>query len=73
MQLIEAKITKRTKAILPFISQVYTKHVKNNVNIKKYKIPVIEDACQGILSSYNKKNSGTWGVTGCFSLHPLKI
>ena len=39
---------------------------------KKYKIPVIEDACQGILSSYNKKNSGTWGVTGCFSLHPLK-
>ena len=22
---------------------------------KKYKIPVVEDACQGILSSFNKK------------------
>ena len=24
------------------------------------------------MSSYKKKNSGTWGLTGCFSLHPLK-
>ena len=24
---------------------------------KKYKIPIVEDACQGILSSFNKKSS----------------
>src|SRR5204862_4314150 len=30
------------------------------------------DACQGISSSVNGKNCGTWGITGGFSLHPLK-
>ena len=39
---------------------------------KKYKIPIVEDACQSILASINSKNSGTWGDMGAFSLHPLK-
>ena len=39
---------------------------------KKYKIPIIEDACQSILANINKKNAGTWGLAGSFSLHPLK-
>ena len=39
---------------------------------KKHKIPIIEDACQSILANINKKNAGTWGVSGAFSLHPLK-
>ena len=39
---------------------------------KKYKIPIVEDACQSILGSINKKNAGTWGDLGAFSLHPLK-
>ena len=39
---------------------------------KKYKLPVVEDACQSILASINNKNSGTWGDFGAFSLHPLK-
>ena len=39
---------------------------------KKHKLPIIEDACQSILGSINNKKAGTWGVTGAFSLHPLK-
>ena len=39
---------------------------------KKYNLPIIEDACQSILGSINKKKAGTWGITGAFSLHPLK-
>ena len=39
---------------------------------KKYKIPIVEDACQSILANINFKNSGTWGEFGAFSLHPLK-
>ena len=39
---------------------------------KEYNIPIVEDACQSILGSINKKNAGTWGITGAFSLHPLK-
>ena len=39
---------------------------------KKYKLPVIEDACQSILGEINKKKAGSWGNFGAFSLHPLK-
>ena len=39
----------------------------------KYKIPIVEDACQSILANIKNKNAGTWGSFGAFSLHPLKI
>ena len=39
---------------------------------KKYNLPIVEDACQSILANINKKNAGTWGIVGAFSLHPLK-
>ena len=52
--LLEAKITKKTKAILPVHFTGYTPNMKKIMSIsKKYKIPVIEDACQGILSTFN--------------------
>ena len=46
--------------------------IKLNKISKMYKIPVVEDACQSILASINKKNAGTWSQFGAFSLHPLK-
>jgi len=39
---------------------------------KKYKIPIVEDACQSILGEISGKKAGTWGSFGAFSLHPLK-
>jgi len=39
---------------------------------KKHNIPVIEDAAQSIGSLYNNKPSGSLGMIGCFSAHPLK-
>jgi dTDP-4-amino-4,6-dideoxygalactose transaminase len=38
----------------------------------KHRIPIVEDACQSILANINRKNAGTWGSFGAFSLHPLK-
>jgi len=35
-------------------------------------LPVVEDACQSILGAIDRKNAGSWGNTGAFSLHPLK-
>ena len=71
--LIEKKISKKTKAIVPVHFTGYmTNMIKLNKISKKYKIPVVEDACQSILASINKKNSGTWSDFGAFSLHPLK-
>jgi dTDP-4-amino-4,6-dideoxygalactose transaminase len=34
---------------------------------------VIEDACQALGASYKGKKAGTFGVSGCFSLHPMKV
>ena len=73
VNLIEKKINKKTKAILPVHFTGYmTNMIKLNKIAKKYDIPVVEDACQSILASINKKNSGTWRNFGAFSLHPLK-
>jgi dTDP-4-amino-4,6-dideoxygalactose transaminase len=39
---------------------------------QKYRLHVVEDACQSILGAIEGKNAGTWGNSGAFSLHPLK-
>ena len=71
--LIEKKITKKTKAIVPVHFTGYVANMKFLKKIsKKYKLPIVEDACQSILGSFNNKNAGTWGEFGAFSLHPLK-
>ena len=73
VDLIEKKISKKTKAIVPVHFTGCMPKMKKLMKLsKKYKIPVIEDACQSILSSYQKKLSGTWGITAAFSFHPLK-
>ena len=73
VKLLEKKITKKTKAIVPVHFTGYMTNMPKLMTIaKKYKIPVVEDACQSILGSINKKNAGTWGRFGAFSLHPLK-
>ena len=73
VSLVEKKITKKTKAIVPVHFTGYmTDMIKLNKISKKYNIPVVEDACQSILAEINKKKSGTWSDFGAFSLHPLK-
>ena len=73
VDLVEKKISKKTKAIVPVHFTGYmTDMVKLNKIAKKYNIPIVEDACQSILASINKKKAGTWSEFGAFSLHPLK-
>ena len=73
VSMIEKKITKKTKAIVPVHFTGYMTNMPKLMKIsKKYKIPIVEDACQSILANINKKNAGTWGEFGAFSLHPLK-
>ncbi len=71
--LIEAAITERTKAIVP----VHYAGVSCNMNkimeiAAKYNLAVIEDAAQGIMSTYKGKALGTIGDFGCFSFHETK-
>ena len=71
---IEKKITKKTKAIVPVHWSGRICNMKKIMNIaKKYKLKVVEDACHAILAHDDKKNyAGNFGITGCFSMHPLK-
>jgi len=72
-ELIEEKISERTKAIVP----VHYAGVSCNMNrimeiSKKHSIPVIEDAAQGVNSTYQGGFLGTIGDMGAYSFHETK-
>lgn len=70
---IEAAITKNTKAILPVHwSGLIADMDKINAIAKKHGLFVVEDACHAITAEYKGKRAGSFGDTGCFSMHPLK-
>lgn len=70
---LEAAITPKTKAIMPVHFTGYMTEMEPLMEIaERHNLPVVEDACQGILANIGGKNAGTWGVAGGFSLHPLK-
>lgn len=66
--LVEKAITENTKAILPVhLGGFPCDIVKIMAIANKYKIPVVEDACQSHLAEVDGKKVGTFGATGCFS------
>lgn len=73
VNLVEEKIGPKTKAIVPVHFTGYMVKMDKVIEIAtKYNLVVIEDACQGILAEWKGRKSGTWGLAGAFSLHPLK-
>ncbi len=71
--LIESKITKKTKAIIPV--HLYGKPAEMDKIMelaRKYKLYVIEDACQAIGAKYKGTRVGGIGDVGCFSFYPSK-
>ena len=71
--LIENAITTRTKAIIPVhYAGVPADMDRINEIGRKHALPVIEDSCQAFSATLNGKCAGTFGITGAFSLHPLK-
>lgn len=72
-KIIEAAITERTKAIVPVHYAGVSCEMDTIMAIaKKYNIPVIEDAAQGVMSYYNGKALGSIGDFGCYSFHETK-
>lgn len=70
---IESAITKKTKAIMPVHWSGCACDMDKILFIaEKYGLDIIEDACHGINANYKGKPLGTFGTTGCFSMHPLK-
>jgi dTDP-4-amino-4,6-dideoxygalactose transaminase len=71
--LIEAAITPRTKAIVPVHYAGVACEMDTIMQIaKKYNLYVIEDAAQGVMSTYKEKALGTIGHLGTYSFHETK-
>lgn len=71
--LIEEAITDKTKAIVPVHYAGVACEMDKIMEIsKKYNLYVIEDAAQGVMSTYKGKALGTIGDFGCFSFHETK-
>lgn len=71
--LIEDAITDRTKVIVPVHYAGVSCEMDAIMDIaRKYNLVVIEDAAQGIMSTYKGKALGTMGDYGCFSFHETK-
>ena len=71
--LIEAAITKHTKAIVPVHYAGVGCEMEQIMEIaKQYHLYVIEDAAQGVKSEYQGKALGAIGDIGCYSFHETK-
>ncbi len=71
--LIEEKITPRTKAILPVHLYGQPCDMDKIMAIaKKHNLYVIEDCCQAIGAEFKGKKVGSFGDIGCYSFYPTK-
>ncbi len=71
--LIEQAITKRTKAIIPVHYAGVACEMDSIMAIaKKHHLLVIEDAAQGVMSTYKGMPLGSIGAIGTFSFHETK-
>lgn len=70
---IEAAITEKTKVIMVMHYAGVACEMDAIMEIaERHKIIVVEDAAQGVMSTYKGKALGTIGTFGCYSFHETK-
>lgn len=71
--LVESRITERTKCIIPvhLFGHMADMHALLDI-AHRHGLKVVEDAAQAIGSSFDGKKAGSLGDTGCFSFFPSK-
>lgn len=70
---IENAITRKTKAIVPVHYAGMACEMDSIVEIaNEYKLKVVEDAAQALMSTYKGRNLGSIGDLGAFSFHETK-
>ena len=70
---IEAAITEKTKVICPVHYAGVACEMDTIMDIaKRHNLMVVEDAAQGVMSTYKGKALGTIGDFGCYSFHETK-
>ena len=72
-KLIEDAITDKTKAIIPVHYAGVSCEMDTIMDVaKRHNLYVVEDAAQGIMSTYKGRALGTIGDYGCYSFHETK-
>lgn len=70
---IEAAITERTKVIVPVHYAGVACEMDAIMDIaRRHNLKVVEDAAQGVMSTWKGKALGTIGDLGCYSFHETK-
>lgn len=70
---IESAITKKTKVIIAVHYAGISCEMDTILDIaRRHNLMVIEDAAQGVMSTYKGKALGTMGDFGCYSFHETK-
>ena len=72
-KLIEDAITDKTKAIVPVHYAGVSCEMDTILDIaRRHSLTVVEDAAQGVMSTYKGRALGSMGDFGCFSFHETK-
>ncbi len=73
-QEIRKAITKKTKAIIPVHLYGSVCNIDEIIEIaRENKLSVIEDATESLGATYKNRQTGTFGIFGCFSFNGTKI
>jgi len=71
---VRAKVTKRTKAIVPVQLNGRTCEMDRLQEIaEEHGLVIVEDAAQGLGSEYRGRKAGTFGRAAMFSFYPAKV
>src|ERR671924_1373144 len=71
---LAAKITKKSRVVIPVHLYGHPSDMDEIGELaEKHSLDIIEDACQSLGSTYKKKQTGTFGALGCFSMYASKV
>jgi len=71
---VEQLISPRTKAIIPVHLNGRLCDMEKLMSIaNEHNLVVIEDAAQALGATFDGKNAGSFGLSGCFSFYPAKM